>query len=169
MKNVSIFFLTITFAASLTIGCGSNNTASTESNKNSVDSFDVTAMKKIIVEKSNRFTQAHITGDTTFLNNIFTQDAKTYPPNSNVVKGRAAISAVNSEWVNYGIKEFSEESTSFYGNEDYLIDEGTYYLRYGKDNTIDKGKYINIWKKEDGDWKLFSNMWNTSMPATPAR
>ena len=43
------------------------------------------------------------------------------------------------------IKEFREKTTAFYGNEDYLIDEGTYYLRYGKDNTVEKGKYINVW------------------------
>ena len=130
--------------------------------------FDVTAMKKIIEEKNNQFTQAHITGDTTFLNNIFTKDAKAFPPNSDAVVGRAAISAENSKWVNFDINEFREKTTAFYGNEDYLIDEGTYYLRYGKVNTIDKGKYLNVWKKEDGDWKMFTNMWNTSMPATPA-
>jgi ketosteroid isomerase-like protein len=131
--------------------------------------FDVAAMKKIIEAKNNQFTQAHITGDTTFLNNIFTKDAKAYPPNSDAVVGRAAISAVNSQWVNYDIKEFREETTALYGCEDYLIDEGNYYLRYGKDNTIDKGKYLNVWKKENGDWKIFTNMWNTSMPATPAK
>ena len=169
MKQVSIFFLAITFAGLLTIGCGSNNTDSTASDKDSPATFDLTAMKKIIQEKNNRFAEAHITGDTTFLNNIFTQDAKVFPPNSDVVTGRSAIAEANSEWVSYGIIEFSEETTSFYGNEDYLIDEGNYFLRYGENDIIDKGKYLNVWKKEDGDWKIFRNMWNTSMPATPTK
>ena len=166
MKQVFIFFMAIAFAGFLTIGCG-ENTDSTATDKDSADTFDLTAVKKIIQEKNIRFAEAHITGDTTFLNNIFTQDAKVFPPNSDVVIGRTAISALNSEWVNYGIKEFTEETTSFYGCENYLIDEGNYYLRYGENNTIDKGKYLNVWKKEDGDWKMFTNMWNTSMPATP--
>lgn len=165
MKQVSIFFLTIAFAGILTIGCGSNNTPSTTADKDSSAIFDLTAVKKIIEEKNKQFTQAHITRDTAFLNNIFAKDAKVFPPNSDVVTGRSAIEAGNLQWVNYGIKEFTEETTGFYGNEDFLIDEGTYYLRYGKDNAIDKGKYLNVWKKEDGDWKMFSNMWNTSMPA----
>ena len=169
MKQVTIFFLAITFVGLSFIGCGNNNTASKVADKDSVATFDLTAMEKIIDEKNNQFMQAHITGDTTFLNNIFTEDAKVFPPNSDAVVGRAAISAVNSQWVNFGIKEFREKTTSFYGNEDYLIDEGTYYLRYGKDNTIDKGKYLNVWKKEDGDWKMFTNMWNTSIPATPTK
>ncbi|MCZ6703248.1 MAG: hypothetical protein O6940_09440 [Ignavibacteria bacterium] len=67
----------------------------------------------------------------------------------------------------FDIKEMSEEVTAVYGNVDYLIDEGTYFMSYGKDNTIEKGKYLNVWKKEDGDWKVFTNMWNSSMPSTP--
>jgi len=168
MKQVSIYFLAI-ICAGLITGCGNNNNASKDTNKNSGVIFDSIEMKKIIDEKTNKFTQAHITKDTAYLNNIFTQDAKAYPPNSDIVTGRVAISAVNSEWVNYGIKEFSEESTSFYGNEDYLIDEGKYYLRYGENDIIDKGKYINIWKKENGDWKIYSNIWNTSLPAAPTK
>jgi ketosteroid isomerase-like protein len=166
MKQVSICFLAMIWAG-LTVGCGNHNKASKDIAKRSM--FDATAMKHIIEEKTNRFTQAHITKDTTFLNHIFTQDAKVYAPNSDVVIGRAAISRVNSEWVNFGIKEFREESAAFYGNEDYLMDEGKYYLRYGENDIIDKGKYINIWKKEDGDWKIFSNIWNTSLPAAPSK
>ena len=71
---------------------------------------------------------------------------------------------ITNYWLNYGIYEFKEESTSIYGNKDYVIDEGTYYLRYGKENTIDKGKYINVWKNIDGEWKIYSNIWNTNLP-----
>ncbi len=169
MKNSSIFYLAITCAGLLTVSCKNNNNTSKDIDKSSAFVFDSIAMKKIIDEKTNKFTQAHITKDTVFLNHIFTQDAKAYPPNSDIVTGRAAIAAVNSEWVNYGIKEFSEESTSFYGNEDYLIDEGKYYLRYGENDIIDKGKYINIWTKENGDWKICSNIWNTSLPTVSVK
>ena len=106
----------------------------------------------------------HVLKDTAYLNNIFTEDAKVFPPNSEIVIGRKAISKLNFDWVNYGIYEFKESTTSSYGNENYVIDEGTYYLRYGKVNTIDKGKYINIWKNINGEWKIYSNIWNTNLP-----
>lgn len=60
--------------------------------------------------------------------------------------------------------QIQEQTQAFYGNEVYLIDEGTYYLRYGEENTLDEGKYINIWKNEGSTWKLHSNIWNTSLP-----
>jgi ketosteroid isomerase-like protein len=30
---------------------------------------------------------------------------------------------------------------------------------------IDKGKYIVLWKKEDGKWKLFRDCYNSDLPA----
>jgi hypothetical protein len=29
--------------------------------------------------------------------------------------------------------------------------------------TSDKGNYINNWKKEDGEWKINSKMWNSNI------
>ena len=156
-KHLGISFLIGCSLAPLVPGC----------NQQQEPTFDVTAMKKMIEEKNNQFTKAHITGDSAFLVNIFTQDARVFAPNSDPVIGRPAIVVVNSQYLKLDIKEFREETTAFYGNEDYLIDEGNYYFRYGKDNTIDKGKYLNVWKKEDGDWKIYANIWNTNMPATP--
>ena len=160
MNRIPTLFFLIAFSG-FTVCCENKNTTSVEIES---EIFDLDAMKKLIKEKSDQFTQAHITGDTAFLNAIFSSDARVNPPNSDVITGYAAIAAGNLEWVNYGIVEFNETSTFFYGNEEYLIDEGTYYLRYGNENTIDSGKYINIWKNEDGEWKIFSNIWNSSLP-----
>jgi len=159
-----IFIFSIWFAALLTIGCKSNPN---RDNKGFASDYDTTGLRKIIDEKNNTFTHAHITGDTAFLNNIFTQDGRVHAPNSEVITGRSAIAAINLEYISYGIKEFREETTALYGCGDYLINEGTYFMRYGKDSSSEKGKFINIWKKVNNDWKLHSNIWNSSMPLVP--
>lgn len=169
MKQVSLFILAITFCGLITIGCSNKKVDSTDPHKDSGNNFDVTSLKKIIDDKNNRFTQAHITGDTAFLNNIFTVDAKVFAPNAEVVVGRPAIAALNLEYINFGIKEFREETTALYGNEEYLINEGNYFMIYGKHNTSEKGKFINVWKKVDDDWKIYSNIWNSNLPPTPAK
>jgi ketosteroid isomerase-like protein len=156
-KHLGMFFLIGCGLALLVLGC----------NQQQKPTFDLTAMKKIIKEKNNEFTKAHITKDSIAMVDIFTQDAKVFPPNSDAVIGRPAIAVLTSQYLKLDIKEFSEETTAFYGNEDYLIDEGNYYFRY--DNTIEKGKYLNVWRKEDGNWKIYTNMWNTNMPATPTK
>lgn len=148
----------------LIIGLILNSCDNKKAEKKEVAEFDIHATKTEIQEKTKQFTKAHITKDTAYLNNIFTEDDKVFPPNSEVVVGKKAISKLNFDWVNYGIYEFKEESTSLYGNKDFVIDEGTFYLRYGSENTIDKGKYINIWKNINGEWKIYSNIWNTNLP-----
>lgn len=47
-----------------------------------------------------------------------------------------------------------------------MIDQGTYVVSYGPDSVVERGKYLNVWKQEDGTWKIYANMWNTS--ASPA-
>ena len=120
--------------------------------------------QKNIQDKTSRFTKAHIIGETTFLNNIFTTDALIFAPGSDVVTGRRSIEAINAEYVSYGISEFREEITALYGSGDYLISEGPYLMRYGKDNITEKGNYLNVYKQENDDWKLYANIWNTSAP-----
>jgi ketosteroid isomerase-like protein len=148
----------------LILSCTLISACQPEPAKHDATAFDAMAAKSIIQKKSRKFTQAHITGDLEFLNSVFAKEAKIFPPNAEVVFGAAAIAGVNSEWVSYGIKQFDEVSTGFYGNADYLVDEGSYYLVYGDDDTVDRGKYVNVWKYEDGDWKMFTNIWNTSLP-----
>lgn len=159
MKQISKILLAITFSGILLAGC--NNTAI---NKEHTNTFDINAVKKIIKENNDAFMKAHITRDTAILNNMYTKDAKVFPPNSEVITGQATIEAMNLQWVNYIVKEAVEESTALYGTDSYIIDEGTYYMVYGAENIIDKGKYLNVWKKEDGNWKMFTNMWNSSLP-----
>lgn len=162
MKPTSILFLTIALAGLFFSACNNRPSSNSEIAVKNADTLDINEVRKIIEDQTNRFTAAHITKDTAFLNNIFTQDARVLPPNSEAVIGRKDIAQLNFDWVNYGVYEFKETSTNLYGTTDFLIDEGTYFLRYGDEKTVENGKYINIWKQENGEWKIYSNIWNTS-------
>ena len=35
--------------------------------------------------------------------------------------------------------------------------------------TVDKGNYIVVWKKDDGKWKIFRDIWNSSEKAMAAK
>lgn len=158
--------MAIILAGFLTIGCNNKPAVNKNSDKERADFFDINAVKKIIQDKNDAFMKAHILRDTATLNNMYAKGAKVFAPNSEVVSDQATIKAMNLEWVNYDIKEAREVSTAVYGNEDYVIDEGTYYMSFGADSIVDKGKYMNVWKQEDGKWKMFRNMWNSSVPLT---
>lgn len=135
----------------------------TEDTGSDAPSFDFEAASEIISAKTKRFTESHITGDIDFLNNVVAEDARVYPPGSDKIASQAEIAAVNKQYVDYGVSEFTEVSTNRYGGPDYIVDEGTYTMTYGPDSISEAGHYINIWKRIDGDWKMFVNTW-TVMP-----
>ena len=53
---------------------------------------------------------------------------------------------------------------NIYGTEDLIVEEGDLTLFVG-DNTVAEEKYIVVWKKEDGKWKLFRDIFNSNLPS----
>lgn len=158
MLSSAAFFIT---------GCSNNN--SKIADKDSTGTFDSSAMRKIIDEKNDEFAKAFVSGDSAAMVSHYTIDAKLFPPNSNEIIGRDAIAAVVSQYLKYGIKEFKDETMALYGNADNVIEEGNMFMGDGKGNTIDKAKYISVWRKENGEWKIYSDIWNTSLPPATAK
>ncbi len=145
-----------------TLGCGNSAADPAPVIKDTSTTFDLAEVGRIINGKNDRFTAAHITGDSAVLINYFTTDARVLGPNAEPVIGSAAIARLNAEYLAFGVSEFTEETTRLYGNGEYVIDEGNYTMRYGKENALEVGKYLNVWKQVDGDWKVYANMWNTN-------
>ena len=43
------------------------------------------------------------------------------------------------------------------------IEVGEYELGGADGQVLDRGKYLVIWKKEKGNWRLAKDIWNTSV------
>ena len=127
--------------------------------------FDLAATRRIIEQQNDRFTKAHIAGDSATIDAMFTEDARSLPPGADAAIGPVALHALTMEYLKAGITEFREETTDFYGNEELVVDQGTYVLTYGVTHTIERGKYLNVWKREGDAWKLRTNIWNTDAAA----
>ena len=119
-------------------------------------------MRKTIQENNTRFTAAHIRRDGELIDNMFARDGKVMLPESEPEIGREAISKVTPEYIAAGISEFKEETTDFCRNEDVLVDQATYLAVNGKDKAKEVGKYLNVWRKEDGFWNVYADIWNTN-------
>jgi ketosteroid isomerase-like protein len=130
--------------------------------------FDLRAACAIVERKNAEFTGAHVAGDIATIDAMFTRDAKSFPPGAEPVTGSAALHAFTVEYLRVGVKEFAEQTMDCYGNGELLVDQGAYVVTYGPDNTVERGKYVNVWTPEDGTWKIHANIWNTSPPAATA-
>ena len=156
-------WLTILAATLAIAACGKAQTPPAPA---AVPAFDLAAARTVIESNNQRFTQAHVTGDQALIDAMFTTDARSLPPGADPVVGRDAISKLTADYLAYGVYEFSEETTDFYGSADLLIDQGNYRMVYGKDRVVETGKYLNVWKQEDGVWKIQTNIWNSSAPVS---
>ena len=167
-----IAFLSVSFFAS----CGNQTPAPMNADVaiQPLTSLNLDSMKKVIEEKDNIFTKAFVgldgvTPGASCVVNAYTSDARLFPPNADMVAGQQAIGAVVAQYFKYGIKEFRDSTTSLYGNEENLIEEGVLFMGDGKGHVIDKGKYLAVWRKDKGEWKIYSDIWNTSLPPATAK
>jgi ketosteroid isomerase-like protein len=100
---------------------------------------------------------------------LYTEDAIAFPPNSEAVRGRAAIQKLWQGFIDSGAREMAlttmgdvEESG------DLALEEGTAIVKDAAGKEIDKAKYLVVWKKVGGKWMLYRDIWNSSMPAPAA-
>ena len=91
------------------------------------------------------------------------------PSNMPAFSGTAAITNFGSILYKMGIKNAKLETVNVWGGKDLVVEEGSSNIFDDKGAVVDKGKYIKIWKQEDGKWKLFRDIFNSDMPPAPAR
>ena len=169
MKNSPSLTLASIITLWALVGCSSLPSSSASGSKSGHAEFNLAEMRKLIEANNARFTAAHVSGDQATIDDMFTLDAKCLPPGADPVIGRNAIAKLTREYLETGVSAFREETTDFYGDENLLIDQGTYEMVYGRDKTRETGKYLNVWKKEGGVWKIYSNIWNANAPTGPAK
>jgi ketosteroid isomerase-like protein len=143
-------FRTMLLAAFLAVGCRDRPDADRGAN---VPAFDL---------------DAHIAGDVAAIDAMFTPDARSYPPGAPAAIGIDAIHALTVDFLEVGVTQFREETAAFYGNAEYVVDEGSYLLTYGGGIT-ERGKYVNVWKQTNGQWRIQSNIWNTDAPVATSK
>lgn len=99
---------------------------------------------------------------------LFAEDGQIMPPNAKSVKGRKPIAEA---W--QGILDLPELDFSFAptavnvaGSGDMAYVIGTYELAYqGEEARVeDAGKYVDVWEKIDGEWKVVIETYNSDLP-----
>lgn len=122
-----------------------------------------------IQEANNAFMTAVSNADTKSLTSMYTSDAKLLPANSAAVEGPEAIGGFWSSVLNMGIKKVMFETTTAQQVGDLAVEEGKYALYLEGDHMVDQGKYMVTWKKEEGKWKVYRDIWNANAPAAPVK
>jgi ketosteroid isomerase-like protein len=81
------------------------------------------------------------------------------------VEGRDAITKMWSSLLASGIRSLALTAVEVTGGGDTAQEVGTYLLKTPDGSVADEGKYIVLWKKDGGRWRLHRDIWNSNAPA----
>ena len=122
-------------------------------------------VRDAIAVANEEFMAAVKRGDAAGLAALYTENGQVLPPNGDFVTGKGAIQMFWQAVMDMGIKEAKMEIVEVEGHGDTAIEISTFTLHGAGGDVLDKGKYIVIWKREGGQWKLHRDIFNSSMPA----
>jgi ketosteroid isomerase-like protein len=68
-------------------------------------------------------------------------------------------------FINAGIGAIELNTIEVWGDENFITEEGTFVLKAKDSTQLDKGKYLVLWKKENGKWRFHRDISNSDLPA----
>jgi ketosteroid isomerase-like protein len=158
------------FIAALLIGfyfssCNSNNSEKSTKLNEEIPALDKQWAKSFIDSMNLKFSEQISAGDSSALASNYWPDAELLLDNSEAVKGKDIVNAWGAA-IRMGIKEMTFSTTDITGSPTFIIETGNYEIKDEKKLLIDRGKYVVIWEKRNGDWKLYRDIGCTSMSAS---
>ncbi len=119
-------------------------------------------IRSTIEAANKKFVETFSKGDAARIADMYAEGARVMPPNSPMVQGRQRIQELWQSLINTGAKfKLNTSDVEAQGNVVYEV--GTYELIF-PDNKRDAGKYVVVWRRQKGDWKLAVDIWNSNMP-----
>lgn len=138
-----------------------------EAAKTEAPAFSLDSAKAAIAASNKIYGDCFAKGDSTAFVACYTSDASLNAPNMPRLNGPQAINAFFTGGYSQGIRNIILNTEEVMGGKDAVIEIGKYDLQADKGVSIDKGKYIVIWKEENGKWKMHRDIFNSDMPPPP--
>ena len=109
------------------------------------------------------FVKAFLAGDAKAVSNLYTEGAQLIAPGAEVALGRAAIAAF---WAGSmkTIRGVRLETAAVESAGDLAVEDGVAYL-VGSDGSHSSARYVVVWKRVAGSWRLHRDIWNAGPPA----
>ena len=126
--------------------------------------FDLSTAKAEIIDANKAFAATFPASDSVAIANLYTANAKVMVHGAPTISGRDNIQSLFGGFMKSGVNKVDLKTIEVWGNENYVTEEGEFSI-FVDDNMVDQGKYVVLWKNEDGKWYLHRDIFNSSMPA----
>lgn len=148
------------------IACNDQSESTTiAKDSTTVSNFDLDKVRTAIKEGDTKYLNGFRNKDSTEMAAVFSSDAIVMPPDVELVKGNDIATFYGGLIRNAQFKDARIDNETVTGNAELVVATGSYEL-YGDNNkSMLKGKYMQVWKPENGNWKVYRAIWNSDMPA----
>jgi len=135
---------------------------------------DLAAEERAIREADARWLQAAQARDAAANSTVFASDGVAYREHVDPLVGPAAFQAYLEKRYTDNPKlmtTWTTNSITFAGSGDIAIQTGEYHDVGGgpQGDREDRGRFVTVWKKVNGEWKVAHDIGSTTMPEAPAR
>ena len=149
-KRISLFLISIVVSF-----CITPELVAQSNTGNSKPTVDLVSAEKAIHIQIRAFENALKNGDSTAIGNLYTVDAKILNHGSPSTVGRDEIVKAFGEMIRDSITGSSFTSIGLWGSDELVVEEGTGYFAHVNGEVVIRGRYLCVWKKENGKWKIF--------------
>lgn len=163
---MKLFFLVACTAATLTFAACSNDKK--EGGETMAPVFSLDSAKAQIAASNAVYGNGFATGDSASFISKYTKDGCIMPANAPRLCGAEQIAAFFKGGIAMGIGNIKLTSDEVMGGPEVVVETGKYDLLDKAGKSLDKGKFIVVWKQEDGKWKMHRDIWTTDAPMTAA-
>ena len=152
----------------LLISCN-NEASKTSGSANETSGFSLDSAKAAIAASNKVFGGCFATGDSATFANCYTSDACINVTGMPRMCGTQAITAFFNGGHKMGINNIVITTEEVMGGKDAVVETGKYEMFVGDKVSAEKGKFIVIWKEENGKLKMYRDIWNSDAPPPPAK
>ncbi|QBZ98464.1 YybH family protein [Flavobacterium sangjuense] len=164
MKKIQLFKIVCLSLILVSMSCKKAEEAPVEEAK---PAFDLAAAKTSVEAGYAEFEKAYNAKDSVALANCYATDGKFMNPNGKAVEGRPAIQKTFGMWFKGDTTKIKLSLVDLWGNENNLTAENAWTVSDKDGKVLDEGKSLEVYKMEDGKWKLYRDCFNSNMPAMP--
>ena len=162
MQRLTVCFAQVCVAAIVGLALGASPVLAQTPAKGKPD--DAGGVRAAIEAANKRFSDGAAKKDAKLIASAYTTDGQAFPPNSDVVKGRAALQAMWQSILDSGIGSIDLGTAEVESSGNLAYESGTYLMKTKDGKIADRGKYCVVWKRVGGEWLLHRDIWSTSLP-----
>ena len=124
-----------------------------------------TSAAKAIAAANTEFEKAHLRGDAKAIAAQYTDDAQLLWEDRDIIKGREAIEVEWRKDMGGPGRKATITLLEVEEHGDWAFETSKFLVTAPDGNVVYDGKYICIWKRVNGQWKIHRDIGNKNTPA----